>query len=232
MSIEAQLLIWWLLFGGTHVIGSSSVVRPHLVAALGLRGFKGVYTIVSLATFIPLVFLYWNNRHAGGVLFVTPLWTRHVTEALMLFAILFFGLGAASPNPATTLSELRGKFASSARGILRVTRHPQNTAFALFGCAHMASNSTVGDWIYWGGFVVFGLVSAVHQDKRLLATGAAEFKSFHAETSTVPFVAILRDRQPARARRSTGDSSSPRSSYGSVSGWRTLIIGGFVDTLL
>ena len=70
-----------------------------------------------------------------------------------------------------------------------------NTAFGLFGLAHMLSNPTVGDWIFWGGFVVYALVSAQHQDRRSLATGPAEFRAFHAETSYWPFAAILRGRQ-------------------------------------
>ena len=68
MSVEIQLVIWWLLFGGTHILGSSAPIRTRLVRVLGLRGFKAVYSVVALATFIPLVLTYWHHRHAGPAL--------------------------------------------------------------------------------------------------------------------------------------------------------------------
>ena len=232
MNVETKLFIWWLLFGGAHVLGSASLNRAPLVRALGLKGFKGIYSLVALATFIPLVFTYWYNRHAGDILFATPIWTRHITETLMLFAFLFIGLAHTNKSPATTRAEMTGKFESSARGILRVTRHPQNAAFALFGLAHMASNTTNGDWIFWGGFVVFAVVSAIHQDRRLLATGPAEFRTFYAETSAIPFLAILQGRQRLALREINWGAAA-----GSVVLWIGLrlahpyIIGGFAEKL-
>ena len=45
------------------------------------------------------------------------------------------------------------------------------------------------------GFVVYGVLSAVHQDKRTLATGREEVKRFQSDTSFVPFGAILAGKQ-------------------------------------
>ena len=42
---------------------------------------------------------------------------------------------------------------------------------------------------------VFSVVSAIHQDRRMLASGSAEFRSFFAATSFLPFGAILAGRQ-------------------------------------
>jgi uncharacterized membrane protein len=70
-----------------------------------------------------------------------------------------------------------------------------NTAFALFGLAHMLSNPTAGDWIFWGGFVVYAILSAIHQDRRVLVSGPEEFRVFYEESSFLPFLAVLRRRQ-------------------------------------
>jgi uncharacterized membrane protein len=190
-----QLLTGWVLFGGTHVLGSSLPIRRRLIGRLGLGGFKSVYSVVALATFVPLFWIYWHDRHAGAMLFDPPGWARHATELLMLPAVLFVVLAVATPGPATTVVELRGVLASSARGVQRITRHPMNTGFGLFGVAHMASNPTVGDWIFWGGWVVYALASAAHQDRRMLAGGPAEFRAFYRKTSFVPFVALATGRQ-------------------------------------
>jgi len=65
MSPALALVLWWLAFGGTHMVMSAIPVRSRLVAAIGERAFLGVYSLVSFATFIPLVACYLGNRHQG-----------------------------------------------------------------------------------------------------------------------------------------------------------------------
>lgn len=118
-----------------------------------------------------------------------------VTEALMFFAFIVLVQGMATPNPMTTAAEMSGEYPEKARGIQRITRHPGNFAFALFGIANMLSNPYVGDWIFFGGFAVFGLASSMHQDRRTLAGGREEIARFQADTSAFPFAAIITGRQ-------------------------------------
>ena len=100
-----------------------------------------------------------------------------------------------TPSPLTTLAEMTGSFNDRARGIQRVTRHPQNFGFAIFGFAHVLANSSAGDCLFFGGFVVYGVLSALHQDKRTLATRREGIKQFQSDTSFVPFAAILTGKQ-------------------------------------
>ena len=71
MDAVTTILFWWLAFGATHTLLSSRTFRPRLVAALGTPAFLGIYSLVSFATFVPLVRAYLMNRHAGS--FVLPL---------------------------------------------------------------------------------------------------------------------------------------------------------------
>jgi len=195
MDVELRLALGWLLFGGTHILLSSTPVRTRLIAKLGMARFKGLYSLIALATFTALVVLFVGNRHAGSIIFVPPAWISHLTELLMVPALLFIVLGPGTPHPATTASDLGGVRPTAPRGVQRITRHPLNTGFILLGLAHMISNSSLGDWVFWGGFVVYGIISAIHQDRRTLASGPPEFKPFHAQTSAIPFMAILSGRQ-------------------------------------
>lgn len=200
MSVEMQLVGWWTLFGATHLIGSSVPVRTWLIARMGLIGFKATYSIVSILTFSPLIVTYWNNRHEGAVLFEPTLIHRYLADAGMMFALILLVLGIMTPNPMTTAAEMSGRVSGTARGIQRITRHPLNNAVGMFGIAHCITNPTVGDWIFFGGFLVFSVVTAWHQDRRVWAVGPHEFKAFHAESSFVPFMAILRGYQSLRWR--------------------------------
>ena len=195
MGTESEILLWWILFAGTHIIGSSVPVRTRLILALGLRGFKGFYTLVALATFIPLTYVYFTNKHAGTALFVPGGGMRLVAQGLMLLAFVALAQGVATPSPLSTQAEMTGAVPDRARGIQRITRHPQNLGFSLFGLAHCLANPNVADWLFFGGFVVYALVSAVHQDRRVRAVGPAAARQFQEQTSLVPFGAIVSGRQ-------------------------------------
>lgn len=195
MSGEVKILLWWVLFGGAHVLGSSVPVRTRVIGAIGLQGFKGVYTLVAFATFVPLVYVYWHAKHEGAQMFEPGGGLKLVAQALMLAAFVVLVQGLTTPNPLTTSAEMSGKFPNAARGIQRVTRHPSNFGFCLFGVAHCLSNPFVSDWLFFGGFLIYAVVSAIHQDKRTLATGPEAVAQFQQDTSLVPFGAILGGRQ-------------------------------------
>src|SRR5262249_41716808 len=135
MTIETKLVLGWLAFGGSHMALSAIPVRTRLIGTMGLRAFKGVYTGVALVTFIILFRIYWVGRHAGEFLFDRTLAGRHVTELIMLLAVACIALSHGSHSPATTSAEMREEWPSEPRGIHRITRHPQNLGFALFGLA-------------------------------------------------------------------------------------------------
>lgn len=191
----AKVLFWWLMFGGTHVLGSSVPVRTRVIKAVGLPAFKGIYSIVSFATFIPLCMAYADNKHAGAQLFGLSSTFDLVAQVLMVLAFVMLVQGVTTPSPMTTAAEMSGKFTSSPQGVQRLTRHPAGTGFALFGIAHCLANPFVGDWLFFGGFVVYAIVSALHQDRRVLASGPEEFKQFYSETSLIPFGAVLSGKQ-------------------------------------
>lgn len=195
MKSVALIFFWWLLFGGTHIIGSSVPVRNFVIQRIGNLGFKGLYSLVALATFTGLCYSFFFHKHAGYQIYNSGYLLQLLANLLMLAALVILLQGLVSANPMTTLAELRGKYVSSGQGIQRITRHPQNFSFALFGLAHLLANPYIGDWIFFGGFIVYGVLSAVHQDRRQRATGSREVRQFINGTSAIPFAAILKGRQ-------------------------------------
>ncbi len=57
------IVLFWFLFGASHMALSSLKLRPKLVGVLGNRGFQGVYSLVALGTFVPLVRIYADAKH-------------------------------------------------------------------------------------------------------------------------------------------------------------------------
>jgi uncharacterized membrane protein len=192
VSAALWVAFWWVLFAGTHMVLSSLPVRGKLIARLGEKPFVGLYSLLALATFIPLVWVYLGNRHAGGVawnLAVVP-GVRPIAMALAVLGIAMIVGGVLRPSPA-----LVGiKKAWGARGLTRITRHPLFMGIALWALSHLLLNGFVTDVVFFGGLLAFSLAGAAHQDARKRATEDARLGQFFAESSFWPFGAILAGR--------------------------------------
>jgi uncharacterized membrane protein len=184
MGATLAILALWLAFAVTHIAMSSLRLRPRLVGTLGERGFLGLYSLVALATFIPLVHIYFANRHAGPELWssdfgVISLWLIYLGMGL---ALVLAVSGLVAPSPA-----LLGASGAKLRGVHLITRHAFFMGVALFGILHVIANGFASDLAFFGGFPVFVLVGARHQDQRKLAGGDPEFRAFHDRTAFLPF---------------------------------------------
>jgi uncharacterized membrane protein len=197
VAVPAQLLALWLAFAGSHLALSSTRIRPRLIARIGFQPFLGVYSLIALALFIPLVRIYFRHRHAGPVLWTSlgpPGLALALNHALMaaglvlVVAALLPGSAAPSAMSADPTAPVR------ARGITRITRHPLFAGLALFGAAHLLVNGALADVVFFGGFPVYAWIGSRHQDARL-ARQRPGYGTFVAETSFVPFAALMRGRQ-------------------------------------
>jgi len=188
--ILTLIVVFSLLFMVTHIGLSHGAIRQGLVDKLGQWPFRGLYSLVSFGTLGPAAVIWWQNRHLGPVLWELPFWPeRIVSAALMLFAFFLFSQSLATPSPSSMAPAKE-----QVRGVLRITRHPMNMAFALWGLAHLLANGTVGDVAFFGSFVVVGVLGAYDMDARLKRTKGEGFVQFCKETSVLPFGAILSRR--------------------------------------
>lgn len=198
MEPTTQVLIGWLMFGGTHTVLSHPPIRDRLVARLGDWGFVVLYSLVALATFVPLVWSFFANRVATPIplpVLVKVPTVAWVTVVLMFVALNLMLLGFTSPNPVSTLTgPASGSPGSGAVGALRITRHPAFMGVALAGFAHLLVNSAAIDRVFFGGMALYSVLGCAHQDWRRKRSGGPELARFYAETSFFPFVAILQGR--------------------------------------
>ena len=184
MSATLTIVALWLGFAASHMALSSRAARPVLVARLGEPAFLGLYSLVSVAFFVPLVWVYFGHKHAGPLLWSIPvgtplLWAIYVGMAVA-FVLMVSGLVRPSPTnivPGDT----------TPRGALRLTRHPLFMGLGLFGLLHLLPNGNTADVAFFGGFPLFAIVGCRHQDERKLASGSSEFARFHRETPFLPF---------------------------------------------
>ena len=194
MDPVAAIALWAILFIGTHLIISSSAVRPRLIGLIGDIAYRGVYSLVAFATLIPLIIVFARNKHAGVMLWylrgVGAM--RGLTWILMLTALIFFVASFVNPNPASIGAPTS---TPGPHGILKITRHPNFVALILFGFAHILMNGWAGDVIFFATFPALGIAGGLHQDRRKLSEVGESYVRFVAETSFLPGAAILSGRQ-------------------------------------
>lgn len=184
MSIATEITLLWAAFTATHLGLASVRVEPRLRAKLGDGGFLGLYSVVALAIFVPLMRLYFTNRHAGEWLWVIeggPL-LRGALYALMTVGVVLTAGALVKPSPAAVAP---GK--AEVAGVYRVTRHPLVLGLALLFALHLIPNASSADVAFFGGFVVFALAGAWHQDVRKLQAPPPGFAAFYAGTAFLPF---------------------------------------------
>jgi len=191
------IALWALLFLGSHLVISSPAVRPRLIAAVGERAYPGIYSIVALATFVPLVLAFAHHKHSGAML-----WNlrdvavvRWLVWLLMLLALVIFIASFITPNPASMGAQAGSEDANVARGVLKISRHPGFVAFSIFGIAHILINGFVGDAIFFGTFLALSIIGGMHQDARKEAQLGASYKSLVECTSFFPGLALIQGRQ-------------------------------------
>ncbi len=184
MGSAAAIAGLWVLFAATHMGLSSRRLRPRLVSALGEPVFAGLYSLLALAIFVPLVWLYFVHRHEGPLLYafsIGPL-LRWLLYVVMGAGFVLMVGGLVEPSPA-----MMGGAKPEVRGIHRITRHPLFMGLGVFGLVHLAFQGFASDVAFYAGFPLFALIGCAHQDRRKLATEGEAYRAWHESTAFLPF---------------------------------------------
>jgi uncharacterized membrane protein len=145
----ALLVLGLILFLGIH---SVSIVAPAWrnaqVTRLGEHAWKGVYSMVSLAGLVLLIYGYGAARQSTPLLYAPPQLLRQLSLLLMLpvFPLLF-------------AAYMPGR-------IQRGARHPFLLAVLLWAAAHLLSNGTLADVLLFGAFLVWTVADLISVQRR------------------------------------------------------------------
>ena len=143
------LILGLLVFLGIHSI---SIVAPQArdrwAAALGANAWRGLYSVIALAGFLLLIYGYGLARQQPVVLYVPPLWLRHLAFLLMLpvFPLLF-------------AAYLPGRIRTAAR-------HPMLAAVKIWAFAHLLANGMLADLLLFGGFLAWAVADRISLKRR------------------------------------------------------------------
>lgn len=145
----------WLIAGIVVFLGIHSVrmvapgFRDRMIAQYGENAWKGVYSLVSLAGLVLLVWGYAEARPDAAFLYEPPVWVRHI---VMLFMLVAMTLLVATYLPAGHIKK-------------RV-KHPMITAVKVWAFAHLLANGDAASLILFLSFLAWAVWNRIAVKRR------------------------------------------------------------------
>lgn len=146
----AYLIVGLVLFLGTHSLRIvANDWRTQTIARMGEMPFKGVYSLLSIAGFVLIVWGFGVARETPFMLWMPPKGMRHAASLLTLIA---FVLLAAAYVPANAI---KARF-----------HHPMVLAVKTWALAHLLANGSLAHVVLFGSFLVWGVLCFIAARRR------------------------------------------------------------------
>jgi uncharacterized membrane protein len=173
------------IFIAVHMVPVVPGLRAALINAWGNRVYRALFSILSLADLVWIVFAHMDAPYI--VLWDAPDWSRLIPLAAMPLVMILL---------ATMPTE----------GIKKVTRHPLLWAIILWATAHILPNGDAASLMLFGVFALYALIDQPLADARTRREEPESWVKRSAESSALPFLAALQ----GRARPSLKEIGYPR----------------------
>jgi len=144
------LIVGLVLFLGVHSVRIfADGWRSRMTRRLGEKGWKGLYSLVSIAGFVLLVYGFGQARQQAMLLYVPPLWLRHLNA---LFTLIAFVLVAAAYVPRNHFKAKLG--------------HPMLAGVKTWAFGHLLATGMLHDVVLFGAFLLWAVVDFVVSRRR------------------------------------------------------------------
>ena len=136
------LILGLALFLGMHSVRIvADGWRGAVIARIGERPWKLAYTVAAIAGFVLIVWGYGLARQQPVVLWVPPVWTRHLAALLTVPAFVML---AAAYGPANAI---RARL-----------KHPMLLGTKTWALAHLLANGMLADLLLFGSFLLWAVL--------------------------------------------------------------------------
>ena len=187
------MLVLLVLFAVIHSGGAA--LRSRAEAVIGPRAWRLVFAAASIPSAVVVIGWFLAHRYDG-----IRLWNLQGVPGMVPLvwvgtAISFLFLYPATYNLLEIPAVLKPQVRLYATGIIRISRHPQAVGQILWCVTHalwIGSSFTLVTCI---GLIGHHLFAVWHGDRRLRARFGDAFEELKANTSVVPFLAVIDGRQ-------------------------------------
>jgi uncharacterized membrane protein len=137
------LVLGLVLFLGVHSVRVfAEDWRRGVIARRGEKAYKGVYTLLSVAGIVLVVWGFGQARQGPLVLWPPQLWARHL--AMLLVPVSFVILAAAY----VPRNHIKARL-----------HHPMVLGVKLWAFAHLLTSNMLHEVVFFGAFLVWAVLS-------------------------------------------------------------------------
>jgi uncharacterized membrane protein len=173
--MSAYLILGLALFLGVHSVRIfADDWRTAQVARMGELPWKGVYALFSIAGLALIVWGYGLARADPVVLWIPPVWTRHLAALLTVPAFILL-VAAYLPG-----SHIKAKIG-----------HPMVAGVKIWALAHLLANGNLADVILFGAFLVWSIVNFVASRRRDRLAGRSYVAQGWSRDAAVAGIGLL-----------------------------------------
>jgi uncharacterized membrane protein len=145
-----MFLVGLVLFIGLHL---SRVLVPNIRASLvsnfGVNVYRGLYSVLSIAALVILIYGFGLARQETGFLYEPAFYLAHITLLLMLIAFIVLVAGFLPTGY-----------------IALYTKHPQVLAVKIWAFAHLLANGETVQVILFSAFLAWGVILRISYARR------------------------------------------------------------------
>ena len=146
----ALLILGLVVFIAAHVFVTRRDDRAAMIARIGERPYKGLFSLVSLIGLVLIIYGFAMYRRSGIIeVWSPPIWTRHLAIPLVWLAFICL-VAAYIPGD-----------------IKRVLKHPMLVGVKLWALAHLLSNGDLGSMVLFGGLLAWAVFDRISLKHRL-----------------------------------------------------------------
>jgi uncharacterized membrane protein len=193
INLVAAALVFILM----HLLISGTRLRDAAVATIGERPYMGLFSLASVGVLAWLIFTFGAARRdpASVMLWSGPAALRWVQLVLQFLAFLLVVPGLTTPNPTSVAQQGLLERPDTVKGMLRITRHPFLWGVAIWAFGHLLVNGDAAGVVLFGSLLLLALLGTTSIDGKRRRAMGDKWDAFAAQTSNVPFAAILSGRQ-------------------------------------
>ena len=137
------LILGLIVFLGVHSVRIfAEGWRTRMREKLGENAWKGLYSVLSIAGFVAIVYGYGQARLDATMLWLPPIWTRHLAALLTIPAFILL-VAAYFPG-----NMIKAKL-----------HHPMVLGVKVWALSHLLANGMLADLLLFGGFLAWSVAS-------------------------------------------------------------------------
>lgn len=191
----SSLVLSSLVFVGLQLLLAAVDVRRALGARVGRVAARVLVVLLALGSLSWLA----NRYSAAFVSGNSYLWylgdlPQHVAAPVMLCALFFVVSGVVAHRASAVQRVGMAPALPEVVGIVRITRHPVLCGIVTWSAFHMFANGDVASLLFFGSFFVSAVLAMGLLDRRHASALGADYARHAEQTSSVPFLAIVRGK--------------------------------------